>query len=89
MNSKLQKALVLGFFSLQVLSLSSCSTFDRYAEKAKAISIDAGQSLGLLAETKLEVPDYYSKEYLPKGYRPGETLELQQLQCANHVGCNK
>ena len=72
-----------------VINLSACSTFDEYADKSKNISAKAGQSLGLISDRKMQVPAYYSTEYLPKNYMAGQVIELESLDCKTVQECMK
>lgn len=63
------------------LWLSGCSTIDPYVKKAKAVTVDAGKYIGLIDDSTMKVPDYYSTKTLPKTYRPGEQTSLDDLAC--------
>lgn len=77
------------FISLSLLFFSGCSTISEYAGKAKNVTIDTAENLGLVSEQKLQVPDYYSTEYLSTSYKPGQQIKLESLQCPKYKGCNE
>lgn len=85
LRTSLNRALWLFALSL----LTGCSTFDHYADKAKQMTTQTGQSLGLVTDRKMQVPDYYSTSYLPKAYSAGQVIELQRFECVRLAECNK
>lgn len=72
---------------LMGLSVTACSTIDPYVTKAKEVAVESGQYVGLIDQSKMTVPEYYSTKTLPKNYQPGRVIYLDDLSCGSSGRC--
>ena len=70
-----------------VSSLTACSTVESTYSTVKKVGVDSAKYVGLLPQTNIKVPDYYSTQYLPKKYEMGQSYDLDNFSCDEAENC--